>query len=67
MDKIGYLNAEQALADYAVLLTDLKKEFQATNKPIVAFGGRYDYMQVILYSGNKVLHVVDCLFTKYIC
>ena len=39
-DKIGYLTIEQALADYAVLLTELKTLFQATGSKVVAFGGR---------------------------
>ena len=39
-DKIGYLTIEQALADYAVLLTELKTLFQATESKVVAFGGR---------------------------
>ena len=39
-DKIGYLTVEQALADYAVLLTELKTQFQATESKVVAFGGR---------------------------
>ena len=32
---------EQALADYAVLVTDLKIQFKATESKVVAFGGRY--------------------------
>ena len=40
-DKIGYLTIEQALADYAVLLTELKTQFQATGSKVVAFGGRW--------------------------
>ena len=39
-DKIGYLTIEQALADYAVLLTELKTQFKATESKVVAFGGR---------------------------
>ena len=40
-DKVGYLSVEQALADYAVLLTDLKIQFKATESKAVVFGGRY--------------------------
>ena len=40
-DKVGYLSVEQALADYAFLLTDLKIQFKATESKVVAFGGRY--------------------------
>ena len=32
---------EQALADYAVLVTDLKIQYKATESKVVAFGGRY--------------------------
>lgn len=43
LDKVVYLNVEQTLADYAVLLKQLKKDYNlsdATN-PVVAFGGSY--------------------------
>ena len=42
---MGYLAVEQALADYAVLVQQLKETYQITN--VVALGGRS-----VLYSGN---------------
>ena len=39
-DKVGYLTIEQAMADFAVLVTDLKIRFKATKSKVVAFGGR---------------------------
>ena len=39
-DKVGYLAVEQALADFAVLVTELKIQFKATKSKVVAFGGR---------------------------
>jgi pimeloyl-ACP methyl ester carboxylesterase len=44
---VGYLSPDQALADYAVLLTHLKEEWfngTAKNCPVVAFGGSYGGM-----------------------
>jgi len=43
LDKIGYLSIEQALADYAVFLTELKKQYKLDDarNPIIAFGGSY--------------------------
>lgn len=38
---IGYLSSTQALADYATLIIDLKKNLSATDSPVVVFGGSY--------------------------
>ncbi|KAK7337275.1 hypothetical protein VNO77_17840 [Canavalia gladiata] len=41
---LGYLSSTQALADYAILITDLKKNLSATDSPVVVFGGSYGGM-----------------------
>lgn len=38
---LSYLTAEQALADFSVLITDLKRNFSAEDSPVVLFGGSY--------------------------
>lgn len=38
---LAYLKAEQAIADFAVLLTDLKRNISAEGSPVVLFGGSY--------------------------
>ncbi|KAK7284826.1 hypothetical protein RJT34_19579 [Clitoria ternatea] len=42
--KLGYLSSTQALADYATLIIDLKKNLSATQSPVVVFGGSYGGM-----------------------
>ncbi|KAK9921383.1 hypothetical protein M0R45_029894 [Rubus argutus] len=41
---LGYLSSTQALADYASLIIDLKKNLTATDSPVVVFGGSYGGM-----------------------
>ncbi|RWR91112.1 lysosomal Pro-X carboxypeptidase isoform X2 [Cinnamomum micranthum f. kanehirae] len=43
-DTLGYLNSQQALADYAVLIRSLKQNLSAEASPVVVFGGSYGGM-----------------------
>ncbi|KAL0555311.1 hypothetical protein IC582_009254 [Cucumis melo] len=41
---LGFLSSTQALADYATLITDLKKNLSAVDSPVLVFGGSYGGM-----------------------
>ncbi len=41
---VGYLTSQQALADYAQFITELKQNLGHENMPVIAFGGSYGGM-----------------------
>ncbi|KAI4379340.1 hypothetical protein MLD38_005654 [Melastoma candidum] len=43
-DTVGYLNSQQALADYALLIRSLKQNLSSESSPVVVFGGSYGGM-----------------------
>lgn len=47
---LGYLSSTQALADYATLILDLKKNLSAVDSPVVVFGGSYGGSNTIKFA-----------------
>uniref|UniRef100_A0A2P2QNH3 Serine carboxypeptidase S28 family protein n=1 Tax=Rhizophora mucronata TaxID=61149 RepID=A0A2P2QNH3_RHIMU len=43
-EKLGYLNSQQALADFAVLIRSLKQNLSSEASPVIVFGGSYGGM-----------------------
>ena len=66
-DNIGLLTIEQALGDYAVLISSLKTAMKAENCPVITFGGRYCTL-TMLNPGSEVIKPFSCstqLSTKF--
>ncbi|ETW05690.1 hypothetical protein H310_03409 [Aphanomyces invadans] len=58
LNRMEYLSSEQALADYAVLIRELKDVYNATSSAVIAFGGSYGGMLATWFR-QKYPHVVD--------
>ncbi|THD23177.1 Dipeptidyl peptidase 2 [Fasciola hepatica] len=54
---IQYLSMEQALADYAYLIVELKQRFNAVRSPVIVFGGSYGGM-LAAYMRLRYPHLV---------
>ena len=59
----GYLTSAQALADYATLITDFKKNLSAENSPVIVFGASYaGSKRFHLKLKNPIKSTIDCHF-----
>ncbi|KAI3414089.1 Prolyl oligopeptidase [Globodera pallida] len=60
LDNLGYLSSEQALADFAQLIYDLKNQNlpNAKNSPVIGFGGSYGGM-LTAWMRVKYPHIMD--------
>ena len=47
---LSHLTAEQAIADFALLITDLKHNLSAEACPVVLFGGSYGGSKMLFFS-----------------
>ncbi len=47
-----YLTADQAMADYAELMTELKSELHAEDSAVIGFGGSYGAPAAFAYDNN---------------
>ncbi len=54
-EHMQFLTSEQAMADYAELITELKHELHATDSAVIGFGGSYGMHTCLLAAS-----LMDC-------
>lgn len=59
---LGYLNAAQALADYAAILLHVKEKYSTKHSPIIVIGGSYGGSKSIF---TTIYIHIDTRYTKY--
>ncbi|CAK0734809.1 hypothetical protein CVIRNUC_000484 [Coccomyxa viridis] len=57
-EHMQFLTSEQAMADYAELITELKHELHATDSAVIGFGGSYGGM-LATWMRIKYPHILD--------
>lgn len=56
---LGYFSSTQALADYAQLIIDVKKNLSAENCPVIAVGGSYGGSKL---QFNMLSEIIDSIY-----
>lgn len=62
---LGYLNAAQALADYAGILLHIKEAYSAKHSPVIVIGGSYGGSKFTFYYVLIVYYYTNRLYSMY--
>ncbi|PPE02508.1 hypothetical protein GOBAR_DD00492 [Gossypium barbadense] len=63
---LGYLTSTQALADYATLIIDLKKNLTAVDAPVVVVGGSYGGSMIKIQFKQTLISFLYCFPSQFV-